>query len=460
MQELTHVMEGVAGAGALKVPPQSIESEQSVLGGLMLSSEAWDQIGDIISEDDFYRRDHSLIFRAIVDLSDLSSPCDVVTLSERLSSLDQLENVGGLPYLSSLVQNVPSAANIKAYAEIVRERSILRQLIEVGTEICGSVHNREGRSSTELLDQAEKLVFEIADRGAKSRGGFAAIKNLLVTAVERIDTLYHSTDTITGIPTGWTDFDNKTSGLQNSDLIIVAGRPSMGKTSFAMNIAEHAAIKAGVTTAVFSMEMSSDQLAMRMMSSLGRIDQSKVRTGKLDDSDWPRLTHAVSMLSESPIFIDDTPALSPNDLRARARRLKREHNLGLIIIDYLQLMQVGGSSDNRVNEISEISRSLKGLAKELEVPVIALSQLNRSLEQRPNKRPIMSDLRESGAIEQDADIIAFIYRDEVYNEDTPDKGVAEIIIAKQRNGPIGTTRLTFLGQYTRFENFMQDVYEH
>lgn len=460
MQELTQVMEGITGEAALKVPPQSIESEQSVLGGLMLANESFDKIADIITEVDFYRRDHSLIFRAIADLSSQSSPFDVITLSERLDNLEQLENVGGLAYLSSLVQNTPSAANIKAYAEIVRERSILRQLVQVGTEVCTSVYSREGRSSAELLDNAEKLVFKIADRGARSRGGFAPIKELLATAVERIDTLYHSTEMLTGIATGWTDIDNRTSGLQNSDLIIVAGRPSMGKTSFAMNIVEHATIKGGVTTAVFSMEMSSEQLAMRMMSSLGRIDQSKVRSGKLDDNDWPRLTHAVSMLSEAPIFIDDTPALSPNELRARARRLKREHNLGLIVIDYLQLMQVSGTSENRVNEISEISRSLKALAKELNVPVIALSQLNRSLEQRPNKRPIMSDLRESGAIEQDADIIAFIYRDEVYNEDTPDKGMAEIIIAKHRNGPIGYDRLTFLGQYTRFENFMQDVYSN
>lgn len=458
MQELTQVMDGITNAGALKVPPQSIESEQSVLGGLMLANEAWDNVADILSEEDFYRRDHGLIFRAISKLSGQSSPFDIVTLSEQLNSLDQLEQIGGLAYLSTLVQNTPSAANIKAYAAIVRERSILRQLVQVGTEVCSSVYSREGRSSAELLDNAEKMVFDIADKGARGKGGFASIKDLLVGAVERIDTLYHSNETLTGIPTGWDDIDRRTSGLQRSDLLIVAGRPSMGKTSFAMNIAEHAAIKAGVTTAVFSMEMSSEQLAMRMMSSLGRIDQSKVRSGKLDESDWPRLTHAVSMLSEAPIFIDDTPALSPNELRARSRRLKREHNLGLIVIDYLQLMQVKGSSENRVNEISEISRSLKALAKELDVPVIALSQLNRSLEQRPNKRPIMSDLRESGAIEQDADIIAFIYRDEVYNEDTPDKGIAEIIIAKHRNGPIGIDRLTFQGRYTRFENFMQDVY--
>ena len=460
MQELTQVMEDITGSGALKVPPQSIESEQSVLGGLMLSNDAWDQVADSITEADFYRHDHKLIFRVISELANLSSPFDLITISERLNSIEKLDEAGGMAYLSVLVQNTPSAANIKAYAEIVRERSILRQLISVGTNVCNSVYNREGRNSEELLDNAEKLVFEIADQGSKGRNGFRFMKDLLTKAVERIDTLYHQDNPITGVPTGWDKFDEMTSGLQNSDLIIVAGRPSMGKTSFAMNIAEYAAYKAKVPTAVFSMEMPAEQLAMRMMSSLGRIDAHKVRTGKLSDDDWPRLTHAVSMLSEAPIYIDDTAGLTPNDLRARARRLKREHNLGLIIIDYLQLMQGSKGSENRVNEISEISRSLKALAKELKVPVIALSQLNRGLEQRPNKRPVMSDLRESGAIEQDADVIAFIYRDEVYNEDSPDKGIAEIIIAKQRNGPIGTTKLTFLGQYTRFENFMNDVGEY
>ena len=457
MQELTQVMDDITGSGALKVPPQSIESEQSVLGGLMLSNDAWDQVADSLTEADFYRHDHRLIFQIISELANLSSPFDLITISERLDSIEKLDEVGGMAYLSILVQNTPSAANIKAYAGIVRERSILRQLISVGTNVCNSVYNREGRDSAELLDNAEKLVFEIADQGSKGRSGFTPIKELLVTAVERIDTLYHLDNPITGVPTGWDKFDEMTSGLQKSDLIIVAGRPSMGKTSFAMNIAEYASFKAKVPTAVFSMEMPAEQLAMRMMSSLGRIDAHKIRTGKLGDDDWPRLTHAVSMLSEAPVFIDDTPSLTPNDLRARARRLKREHNLGLIIIDYLQLMQGSKGSVNRVNEISEISRSLKALAKELSVPVIALSQLNRGLEQRPNKRPVMSDLRESGAIEQDADLIAFIYRDEVYNEDSQDKGIAEIIIAKQRNGPIGTAKLTFLGQYTRFENYMHDV---
>lgn len=443
---------------ALKLAPQSVEAEQSVLGGLMLDNNAWDKIADVVTEEDFYRRDHRLIFRAIEALFSRSQPSDVVTLSEWLDKQNLLGEAGGLAYLGTLAKNTPSAANIKAYAEIVRERSVLRQLITVGNDISGSAYQTEGRSTEELLDQAERRVFEIAEQGARGKQGFTAIKDLLVKAVDRIDELFQQDNPITGIPTGWASFDEMTSGLQSGDLIIVAGRPSMGKTSFAMNVAENAAIKANQPTAVFSMEMPGEQLAMRMLSSLGRIDQHKVRTGKLEDDDWPRLTSAVGILADAPLFIDDTPALTPNELRARARRLHREHGLGLIVIDYLQLMQVHGNRENRTNEISEISRSLKALAKELSVPVIALSQLNRSLEQRPNKRPIMSDLRESGAIEQDADVIAFIYRDEVYNEDSPDKGTAEIIIGKQRNGPIGTTRLTFLGQYTRFENYIHDIY--
>lgn len=441
---------------ALRVPPHSIEAEQSVLGGLMIDNPAWDQVADLISEDDFYRRDHRLIFRAIARLADEGSPYDVVTLSEWLEKHNELDNVGGLGYLGSLAKNTPTSANIKAYANIVRERSVLRQLIRVASEIGDSAHNTEGKSSADLLDIAESKVFEIAEKGARGKSGYTGIKDLLVKAVDRIDTLYQNPNAYTGVPTGWTDFDEKTSGLQNSDLIIIAGRPSMGKTSFAMNIVENAAIKNKVPVAVFSMEMPGEQLVMRMMSSLGRIDQHKIRTGKLDDTDWPRLTSAVNLLSEAPIFIDDTPGLNPIEVRSRARRIKREHGLGLIVLDYLQLMQTSGSTENRATEISEISRALKGLAKELNVPVIALSQLNRSLEQRPNKRPIMSDLRESGAIEQDADVITFIYRDEVYNEESPDKGTAEIIIGKQRNGPIGTARLTFLGKYTRFENFVSN----
>ena len=449
-----------SAAETFKVAPHSVEAEQSVLGGLMLDNETWDQVSEIVAEDDFYRHDHRMIFRAVAELSRLTKPFDVITLSEWMQDVGILDKAGGLPYLGALAKNTPSAANIKAYAQIVRERAVLRQLAQAGAEISDSVYNKGARNSEELLDDAERLVFNIADQGARGRRGFSSLKDLLVKAVDRIDTLFHLDNPITGVPTGYTDFDERTSGLQASDLIIVAGRPSMGKTSFAMNIVEHAAIKNKTPVAVFSMEMPGEQLAMRMMSSLGRIDQHRVRTGKLSDDDWPRLTSAVSLLADAPIFIDDSPALTPNEVRARARRLMREHGLGLIVIDYLQLMQVGGTKENRVTEISEISRSLKSLAKELKVPVIALSQLNRSLEQRPNKRPVMSDLRESGAIEQDADLIVFIYRDEVYNEDSPDKGTAEIIISKQRNGPIGTSRLTFLGQYTRFENFTSGDYHN
>jgi replicative DNA helicase len=447
-----------AATEALKLPPHSLEAEQAVLGGLMLDNTAWDQIADIITEDDFYRRDHRLIFRAIEALSNEGNPCDAVTLSEWLEKHNELDNAGGLSYLGNLAKNTPTAANIKAYAEIVRERSVLRQLIHAANEISGVAFNPEGRSSHELVELAEQRVFEIAERGARGRMGYSGIKQLLTKAVDTIDRLFQLDSPVTGVPTGFKDFDEQTAGLQSADLVIIAGRPSMGKTTFAMNIAENAAIKHKVPVAVFSMEMPGEQLAMRMMSSLGHIDQHKIRTGKLSDDDWPRLTSAVGILSEAPIFIDDTPALTPGELRARARRIKREHGLGMIVVDYLQLMQSpAGSRENRATEISEISRNLKALAKELDVPVLALSQLNRSLEQRPNKRPVMSDLRESGAIEQDADVIVFIYRDEVYNEDTTDKGVAEIIIGKQRNGPIGTTRLTFLGQYTRFENYIHDI---
>jgi replicative DNA helicase len=444
---------------AIKVPPHSIQAEQSVLGGLMLDNASWDKIADLVVESDFYRKEHRLIFNAIAAQAEESQPFDVVTLAEHLERKEVLEDGGGLPYLVRLAEETPSAANIKSYAGIVREYSVMRQLISVGTDISDSAFHPQGRKAEELLDNAERKVFEIAEQTMKGKGGFAPIKSLLTKAVDKIETLFQQDEPITGISTGFTDFDQMTSGLQHADLIIVAGRPSMGKTTFAMNIAENVAIQGGKAVAVFSMEMPGDALAMRMMSSLGRIDQLRVRTGKLDDDEWPRLSSAVSMLAETKLFIDDTPALSPTEVRARARRLKRENNeLGLIVIDYLQLMQAPGEGDNRTNEISAISRSLKALAKELDVPVIALSQLNRSLEQRTNKRPIMSDLRESGAIEQDADLIVFIYRDEVYNEDSPDKGIAEIIIGKQRNGPIGTTRLTFLGKYTKFENYTDDIY--
>jgi len=444
---------------ALRVPPHSLQAEQSLLGGLMLDNNTWDKIADQVGEGDFYRKEHRLLFRSLAQLAEENQPFDVVTLAESLERSGELDEAGGLPYLGTIAQDTPSAANILAYAKIVRENAVKRRLISVGTDIADSAFQPEGRNSAELLDDAERKVFEIADQMSKVGGGFQPIKSLLSLAVNRIETLFERDEPITGLATGFTDFDMMTSGLQHSDLIIVAGRPSMGKTTYAVNMAEHVAIKTKRPVAIFSMEMPGDSLAMRMMSSLGRIDQHRVRTGKLQDDEWPRLTSAVSMLAEAPLFIDDTPALSPTELRARSRRLKREQgDLGMIVIDYLQLMQAPGQGENRATEISAISRSLKSLAKELDVPVVALSQLNRSLEQRPNKRPVMSDLRESGAIEQDADLIVFIYRDEVYNEDTTEKGVAEIIIAKQRNGPIGTTKLTFLGKYTKFENYIEDVY--
>ncbi len=442
----------------LKVPPHSLEAEQSVIGGLMLDNRAWDEIADIINEQDFYRHDHALILRAINALSENEQPYDVVTVSEWLGARSELDSIGGLAYLSILANDTPTAVNIKAYANIVREYSILRSLIQVGNEISASAHNADGKTSKQLVDEAERKVFLIAEQGAGSRQGFEAINELLGRAVKRVEEMYRSDTALTGIATGFTSFDEKTSGLQKSDLIIIAGRPSMGKTSFAMNLAENAALHNENSVAVFSMEMPGEQLALRMMSSLGRIDSHNLRTGKLDDHDWPRLISSVNMLSKAKLFIDDSAALTPTELRARTRRLKREHGLDLVIVDYIQLMQVGGSIENRATEISEISRSLKALAKELQVPIIALSQLNRSVEQRPDKRPIMSDLRESGSIEQDADVILFIYRDEVYNPESADKGIAEIIIRKQRNGPIGTVRLSFLGQYTRFENLAHDDY--
>lgn len=440
---------------AFKIPPHSIEAEQSVLGGLMLDDAAWDRIADKVRGEDFYRRDHRIIFDAIRLLVQDNSPVDVITVSEWLEKRNEISEVGGLAYLGELARNTPSAANILAYANIVRERAILRGLIQTGNEISNCAFSPEGRSSNELLDRAEQLVFSLAEQGKHGIGSYTSVKEILPGVIDRIDALFHRSDAITGIATGFKDLDDKTSGLQEGDLIIIAGRPSMGKTALAMNFAEHAAIKARLPVVIFSMEMSAEQLMMRMISSLGRIDQHVVRTGKLTDNDWPRLTSAVSLLEGTSLFIDDTPALTPMELRARCRRLKREHGLGLVIVDYLQLMQVPGTRENRTTEISEISRSLKALGRELNLPLVALSQLNRSLEQRPNKRPIMSDLRESGAIEQDADVILFIYRDEVYNEDSQDKGMAEIIIGKQRNGPIGHINLTFLNQYTRFENYFE-----
>ena len=448
-----------SAADRLRVPPHSIQAEQAVLGGLMLENSTWDQVADRVGQRDFYRREHQLIFQAIGALAERGKPFDVVTLAEELDHKGELNAAGGFAYLGALANDTPSAANIRAYADIVREHSVIRQLIRVGTEIADSGYRPEGRRVAELLDGAEQKVFEIAQQKARDSAGFIPIKNLLTKAVNRIELLYERDDPITGVSTGFNDLDDMTSGLQPADLVVIAGRPSMGKTSFAMNIAENVAIKSKLPVAVFSMEMPGESLTMRMISSLGRIDQHRVRTGRLEDQEWPRLTSAVSLLSEAPIYIDDMAALTPTEVRARARRLVREAGgLGLIVIDYLQLMQAPSEGETRATEISIISRSLKALAKELNVPVIALSQLNRNLEQRPNKRPVMSDLRESGSIEQDADIVIFIYRDEVYNEDSPDKGIAEIIIGKQRNGPIGTVRLTFLGQYTKFENFIDDVY--
>jgi len=444
-----------------KTPPHSIESEQSVLGGLMLDNNAWEKVADIITDSDFYRHDHRLIYHHICKLIEHNKPADVITVAESLETSAELQTVGGLAYIGTIVQNTPSAANIKRYAEIVRERSIMRYLAQVGVQITDSAYNPAGRSAADLLDEAEAKVFEIAEEGARGKEGFIDIQPLLKQVVERIELLYSQDNpsNVTGIASGFHDLDQKTSGFQPGDLIIVAGRPSMGKTAFSLNIAEYVALELNKPVAVFSMEMGGAQLAMRMLGSVGKLDQHKVRTGRLDDEDWPKLTHALGKLNEAPIFIDETAALNALELRARARRLYRQYGeLGLIVVDYLQLMSSTGQGENRATEISEISRALKGLAKELKVPVIALSQLNRSLEQRPNKRPVMSDLRESGAIEQDADVILFIYRDEVYNPDSPDKGIAEIIIGKQRNGPIGKVDLAFLGQYTCFESLARPEY--
>lgn len=441
----------------LRTPPHSLEAEQSVIGGLLLDNQAWDRIGDSIRIDDFYRYNHRIIFEHISRLIEHAKPADVITVFEALQTSGKAEDVGGLAYLNTLATNTPSAANIRRYAEIVRDRAVLRRLITISDEISGAAFNPQGKDTKAILDDAESKIFKIAEEGARGAGGFQQLQPVLGQVVDRIDELYHrdSDSDITGIATGFADLDSKTSGLQPGDLIIVAGRPSMGKTAFSLNIAEHVSLEEGHAVAVFSMEMGASQLAMRLLGSVGRLDQHRLRTGRLNDEDWPRLTYAIDKMQNTQLYIDETPALSAMEVRARCRRLARQcGQLGLVVIDYLQLMGSSTQGENRATEISEISRSLKGLAKELHCPVIALSQLNRSLEQRPNKRPVMSDLRESGAIEQDADVILFIYRDEVYNPDSPDKGTAEIIIGKQRNGPIGTLRVTFLGQYTKFENYI------
>jgi replicative DNA helicase len=424
----------------------------------MLDHKSWDKVADVVTASDFYRKDHRLIFAAIASLAEGANPSDVVTVSEHLDNRGELEAAGGLEYLATLANETPGAANARSYARILRERSMLRSLISAGNEISGAAFSTDGRSAAEIVDEAERLVFEIAESGARGKSGFKALKEILPDAVDRIDLLHQSYGDITGISTGFTEFDKLTAGLQPGDLIIIAGRPSMGKTTLAINIAENAAIGSKIPTAIYSMEMPAQQLAFRMISSLGRVDQTHLRTGRFPDDDWSRINTAVQLMSDAPIFIDDSAGLSPTEIRARARRLQREHGLGLIVIDYLQLMTVPGNKENRATEISEISRSLKALAKELSVPVIALSQLNRSVEQRTDKRPVMSDLRESGAIEQDADLIVFIYREEVYNQDTPRKGIADIAIAKQRNGPIGDFPLTFVGRYTKFENWAPNSY--
>src|SRR5688572_29271591 len=441
----------------LRVPPQSIEAEQAVLGGLMLAPDAYDRVADHLTESDFYRRDHQLIFRAIRELAEKNRPFDAVTLGEWFESQGLGEQVAGGAYLIELASTTPSAANIVAYAEIVRDKAVLRKLIEVGTGIVNDGFLPDGRDSSEILSTAEQAVFAIAEAGARGRTDFVPVNKALSEAFDVLQTRYANGGGITGMPTGYTEFDEMTAGLQPTDLLILAARPAMGKTTFALNIAEYAAIKTRKAVAVFSMEMSASQLALRLISSNGRVNATRLRTGQLEDEDWSRVSSAIRMLKETKIFIDDTPGLSPDVLRSKARRLKREHDLGLIVIDYLQLMSVPGNSENRATEISEISRSLKGLAKELNVPVIALSQLNRSLETRTDKRPVMADLRESGAIEQDADVIVFIYRDDYYNkENSPDKGLAEVIIGKQRNGPTGSIKLKFFGEYTRFDNLAHD----
>ncbi|MDO6461407.1 replicative DNA helicase [Granulosicoccaceae sp. 1_MG-2023] len=451
---------------AARTPPHSVEAEQAILGGLMLtersgrSETAWDQIAGKVGEGDFYLASHRVIFRGISWLLEHEQRPDVVTLNDWLDKNELLEEAGGLEYLAALERETPSAANIVAYADIVRERSVLRQLVGVSNEIADAAYRPEGRSTKDLLDFAESRVFGIAEQNNTSQQGFKNIRPILADTVDKINELFSSSGGITGISTGFDDLDEMTSGFQRSDLIIVAGRPSMGKTTFSMNIAENVSLLNDGPVAVFSMEMPAEQLAMRMLASLGRVELRKIRAGTMGEADWPRLVSAVSLLDQKRnIFIDDTAGLSPTEVRARCRRLAREKGkLSLVVLDYLQLMQVSGKSENRTAEISEISRSLKALAKEMDVPVIALSQLNRSLEQRPDKRPVMSDLRESGAIEQDADVIMFVYRDEVYNPESPDKGTGEILIRKQRNGPTGSVRLTFMGQYTRFENFTPDVY--
>jgi len=449
---------------SLKVPPHSIEAEQSILGGLLIDNKSIDRIAGQVSASDFYRNDHKIIFSHISKLIDNNQPADIVTVAESLEQNSELTKVGGVAYLGLIAENTPTASNISGYAKIVRERSIMRNLVDVGSDIVESAFSPQGKDAQQLLDESESKIFQIADAGTSEKLGFVDIKELLPKAAQRIDDLYQLDDPngVTGVPSGYSDLDQKTAGLQPGDLIIIAGRPSMGKTSLALNIAEHVGMEAGLPVAIFSMEMGAAQLTMRLLGSVGKLDQHKMRIGQLEDEDWPKLTNALGVLNEAPIFIDEGSALNSYEVRARARRLHRQQGkLGLIVIDYIQLMSSANdqSGENRATEVSEISRSLKALAKELNVPVVALSQLNRSVESRPDKRPMMSDLRESGAIEQDADVIMFIYRDEVYNPETADKGLAEILLAKQRNGPTGMVKLTFMGQFTRFENYANPGYD-
>ena len=448
-------------SGELLTPPHSVEAEQSVLGGLLLDPAAWDNVADVLRAEDFYRPDHRVIFEAIGQLAGQNRPCDAVTVSEHLERAGRLADAGGLAYLGTLARDTPTAANVRAYGAIVRERSLLRQLLTAGGEIASSVFNNEGETARELLEFAERKVFAIAEQGMRGkREGAVAIQSMMPELIDQIDEWHANPGGLRGLPTGFDEFDRKTGGLRPGDLVIVAGRPSMGKTTFAVNMAEHAALKGDVKASVviFSMEMPAEQLMTRMLASIGRVNLGHIRSGQISDEDWPRITGAAGQLSEARIFIDETPGLSPTDLRARARRVAREHGLSLVVVDYLQLMQVPGNKENRATEISEISRGLKALAKELRVPVIALSQLNRGVEQRQDKKPVMSDLRESGAIEQDADMILLIYREEVYDKNTPKKGIAEIDLAKHRNGEIGTFMLTFQGQYSRFVNYAPDSY--
>ncbi|MCC7152318.1 MAG: replicative DNA helicase [Rubrivivax sp.] len=442
----------------LRVPPHSVEAEQSVLGGLLLDNLAWDRAADLLGDSDFYRYEHKLIFAAIRSLIGATKPADVITVFEHLQSLGKAEDCGGLAYLNALAQSVPSAANMRRYAEIVRERAILRKLIAASDEIATAAFNPQGRAVTQILDEAEGRIFKIGEEGSRQHQGFQSMDKLMVALLDRVNELAENgEEEVTGVRTGFYDLDRMTAGLQKGDLIVLAARPSMGKTAFALNMAEHVAVVEGLPVLVFSMEMGASQLALRMVGSLGRIDQSGLRTGRLSTQDWERLADAVDRLRNAQVFIDETAALNSAELRARARRMARQFGgtLGLIVVDYLQLMSGSGSGseENRATEIGEISRGLKALAKELQCPVIALSQLNRSVESRNDKRPLMSDLRESGAIEQDADVIMFIYRDDYYNpKDSKEPGVAEIVIGKQRNGPVGIVKLTFLKPLTKFEN--------